>query len=384
MISVSSIHNLKPIEVGGTISRDGFIYQDHVVVSLLLEMLDNNNLEEVWCETHDDITLIWRGDIGQEVEFVQVKNLSLKSFWSTAKLCQREKTNINKEGTGSSLLEKSFAHDRCDEPCKFRIVTSLPANQSLKVLTLPFTSPIRSKESDEFKELVAEVKKRLGDPISPNKHEISYWIENSRWQVSSEREIIAQNKAHLLKIISNKGIHLTGNAIEENVYPKILNLAQEAAAAIWEHNADAKKIHRKDFITWFDSVLNHEQYFLSTGAGEKLKEKMEKAKISSDYILTAQDERRRYRQERLAPKYLEINDLDLMEGEILSELKGLRLKLDSGELPDGTMFLKKCQDKLREIQLNIQLKSKPPMYFLDGCMYDITDRCAHRYHREAK
>ncbi|MBK8616882.1 MAG: hypothetical protein IPN96_07170 [Anaerolineales bacterium] len=43
-----SIHNIKPLENGGTISRGGFIYQDHVAVSFLLEMATNDLLEEVW------------------------------------------------------------------------------------------------------------------------------------------------------------------------------------------------------------------------------------------------------------------------------------------------------------------------------------------------
>ena len=102
-----SIHSLRPLESGGTISRGGFIYQDHVAVSFLLDMVADELLEEVWCETHDDITLLKRGYNGQEVEFVQVKNVVLDSLWSPARLCQREKTNANTDGYGSSLLEKS-------------------------------------------------------------------------------------------------------------------------------------------------------------------------------------------------------------------------------------------------------------------------------------
>ena len=111
---------------------------------------------------------------------------------------------------------------------------------------------------------------------------------------------------------------------------------------------------------------------------------MTKANITKDYILTAQDERRKFRKERLDPQYLELTDLELIEGEVLSELNRLRLRLDSGEFTEGIPFLKTCQDKLMEMQTMLQVKSKPPLYYLDGCMYDITDRCAHRYHRETK
>ena len=168
------------------------------------------------------------------------------------------------------------------------------------------------------------------------------------------------------------------------IYPQILDKAQNAATIEWEIDKEAKKIKREEFLGWLDNILRNEQYPLSAGAGEKLREKMTKAKIAKDYIITAQDERRKFRQERLDPKYLDLTDLDMIEGEVLSELKSLRLRLDSGEFTEGTLFLKTCQDKLRDLQATLQVKSKPPLYYLDGCMYDITDRCAHRYHREAK
>jgi hypothetical protein len=379
-----SIHELKPIETGGTISRGGFVYQDHIAVSFLLEMVSDKSLEEVWCETHDDITLIWHGEIGQEVEFVQVKNISLDAFWSVAKLCKREKTNENQGGDGTSLLEKSLAQDRCAEPCKFRIVTSLPTSAPLKTLTLPLTSPNRDISGEEFNRLINLVQKKINNLISPNNHDVIYWLKNAKWQVESENEIITKNKVKLMSYIINKGIHLSIDVIETTIYPKILDKAQSSAVIPWEVDDKAKKIRREEFLDWLDNLLRNAQYPLSVGAGEKLREKMEKAKISNDYILTAQEERRQFRQERLNPKYLDLADLDLIEGEVLSELIGLRLRLDSDEFAEGAPFLKVCQDKLRDLQVTLQAKSKPPLFYLDGCMYDITDRCAHRYHREAK
>ena len=379
-----SIHDLKPLENGGVISRGGFVYQDHVAVSYLLKMIYDESLEEVWCETHDDITLLWRGDKGQEVEFVQVKNLDLDSLWSVAKLCEREKTNVNADGVGSSLLEKSFAHDRCSEPCRFRIVTSLPPKTPLKVLTLPLDSPIRTTGDEKFDNLATSVMKKFDSLTSPNGHDVNYWLKNTQWQVESEKEIKISNKAQLMKIISDKGIHLTGDIVETKIYPQLLTLAQDAATNSWEENNKAKKIKREEFLDWINNIVRNEQYPLSGGAGEKLEEKMTKVNIARDYILTAQEERRKFRKERLDPQYLEITDLEMIEGEVLSELKNLRLRLDNGEFTEGLPFLKTCRDKLAEMQITLQVKSKPPMYYLDGCMYDITDRCAHRYHREAK
>jgi hypothetical protein len=342
-------------------------------------MVTNQLLEEVWCETHDDITLLWHGEKEQEVEFVQVKNLSLNALWSVAKLCKREKTNENPQGIGSSILEKSFAHDRCIEPCKFRIVTSLPTNDLLKVLTLPLNSPNRDLKDENFGRLIKEVKDKVNGLTSPNGHDVIYWLTNSMWQIMSQDDVIIRNVANLFKIISSKSIYLTGETIEGNIYPQILIKAQDAASAPWERNDKAKKIQREEFHNWLDNILREAQYPLKGSAGEKLRDKMERANIANDYILTAQEQRRQFMQERLHPKYLELSDLDLIEGEVLSELKSLRLGLDNGEFVEGAPFLKVCQDKLRELQNTLQVESKPPMFYLDGCMYEITDRCAHRF-----
>ena len=64
-----SIHDLPPLERGGVEARKGFALQDHVAVGFLIDLLATPGLLEVWCETHDDITLIWHNSTEQEVEF---------------------------------------------------------------------------------------------------------------------------------------------------------------------------------------------------------------------------------------------------------------------------------------------------------------------------
>jgi hypothetical protein len=84
---LASIHSLSPLEEGGSIARSGFLYQDHVAARFCIEMVRDTCLLEVWCETEDDITLLWdRGD-GIVVEFVQVKANELSQLWSVALLC---------------------------------------------------------------------------------------------------------------------------------------------------------------------------------------------------------------------------------------------------------------------------------------------------------
>ncbi|WP_439370882.1 dsDNA nuclease domain-containing protein [Bradyrhizobium sp. DASA03120] len=58
METLPSIFDLVPLEHGGPIARAGFLYQDHVAAKYCIEMLLDPALEQVWCETLDDITLI--------------------------------------------------------------------------------------------------------------------------------------------------------------------------------------------------------------------------------------------------------------------------------------------------------------------------------------
>jgi hypothetical protein len=70
----ASVYDLAPLEAGGSIARQGFAFQDHVAVGFCLDLLMNPSLLEVWCETQDDITLLWRSVTDVIVEFTQVKS----------------------------------------------------------------------------------------------------------------------------------------------------------------------------------------------------------------------------------------------------------------------------------------------------------------------
>ncbi|WP_366055795.1 dsDNA nuclease domain-containing protein [Gimesia sp.] len=75
-----SIRNLSPLERGGVEARKGFEFQDHIAAGFLIDLLVHSELLEVWCETHDDITLIWQETSDLVVEFVQVKALALNQL----------------------------------------------------------------------------------------------------------------------------------------------------------------------------------------------------------------------------------------------------------------------------------------------------------------
>ena len=58
-----SIFDLKPLEHGGEDARQGFGFQDHVAAGLCIDMMLDGSIKEIWCETHDDITVIFERSI---------------------------------------------------------------------------------------------------------------------------------------------------------------------------------------------------------------------------------------------------------------------------------------------------------------------------------
>jgi len=109
---------------------------------------------------------------------------------------------------------------------------------------------------------------------------------------------------------------------------------------------------------------------------------MEKVNIPNDYILTALEERQLYRQENISPTYLDLSDQHMIQAEVLDALAALRSKMDNGDIPEGFAFYKECLDQLGILAKDLPTRKKPLHATLSGCMYDIVDRCAHRYHRE--
>src|SRR5260370_3025987 len=88
--SQQSVHVLSPMNSGGVDARRGFDVQDHVAAGLCIRMLGDDQLRAVWCESHDDITLIWATTCGETAEFIQVKSSELDGLRSVRKLCERE------------------------------------------------------------------------------------------------------------------------------------------------------------------------------------------------------------------------------------------------------------------------------------------------------
>lgn len=371
-----SIHDdsIPPLESGGVIARRGFSFQDHVAVQFCLEMLADTDIQEVRCESQDDITLVKSSC----VEYIQVKANEPDQLWTVALLCQRKKSKD--VGVGTSIYERSLANDHRAEPSRFRIVTSWPVNKELKILTYPFTSPLRTPENHQ--KLCDSINKYANDYVSKKKNGAKFWVANTLWEIAnSMASIQARNIGVLHKYIEENSISLTLSQIE-NIYGRLLQIVKKAADEKWEIDPNAKKIKKNGFIAQLGQLLIEAQKSSLTSVGKTMQNKMEEARLPVDSILAAHKERDLYRMELLKPKYLEIADREKLEYEIDANLHHLRAELDTGKLPDsGIEFHRICLDKLKEIQESSLVQTKPSLALLHGYMYYITGRCSHRFRK---
>ncbi len=365
-----------PIELGGQIARSGFIYQDHVAAGFCLALELEATLKEVWCETEDDVTLIWQLGEAEHAEFVQVKSNQLGQLWSVAELCKRE--GSPPKGVGTSLLEKSLAHDRNKEDSRFRLVTLRDINQELKSLTFPIGSPARTTDNLLFKMLSDEIVRRMDGYVSPNNNGASFWVERTVWQVT-ESEHAVQN-ANLLKlhhIAESVGSFLVTDQLKE-LYGRLLAKVQRAASAQWAIDPTTKKFIKKDFCKWLRQTIDTVAHPAAHGTGKKLREKMEKAGLAEEDIRSADEARRSYRRFLLEPQYQKSAAFDLVNDEVVAKLQRMRSELDTGQIADsGVQFHARCLASLDELQPRVSCDA--PRAFLQGCMYNITDRCLHRF-----
>ncbi len=383
-IDLSSIHELPPIETGGIVARKGFSFQDHVAVCFLLDMYENEDLEQVWCETQDDVTLVKKNSSGGCVEFIQAKSNELNHLWSVAELCKQIKKGS--EGTKNprpSILERSFQYDRCKEPCCFRVITTVGPNKDLSILKLSRNSPERERNSEKFDTLKQKIREKLPEAKSPKGNTTDYWVENTKWDARHDlRAVRNDNLLYIRKISENIGEYLASDQIEE-LYAKLLAKAEAAARAEWDEGADKKKICRTEFISWLNKLIQKAAHPGQEKAGTNLTRKMELAGLQPE-IETAAKLRRPYRESILQPRYMSSPERSLVEGEIESELHKLRSNLDAQIIKDdGPSFHSRCLREISDIRSRLEkskyIKNVPPEHLMVGFMYNLTDRCPHRF-----
>lgn len=374
--TVNSIYDLAPLEYGGTENRKGIDFQDHIAADFCLDMILGNGLEEVWCETQDDITLIWKRDEKIEVEFVQVKNNTSFTAWSTSILCDRKG-----KGIGHSILEKSLANDRCEEKCCFRIITAQSVNDDLKILTYDIKSLSRNSMFNPYDDLNVDLDKRVNDFKSQNGNDYKFWVENIQWDVRYAADAIEDKAVRKLRrFLEEQGFFPAEDQLGE-IYRRLTGRVYRAGLADYKIKPLEKRINKAELTEWLIKITNEALHPALKGTN-KMIEKMKLARLPDDTIEAAREQRRFYREEVLRPKYLNLTERNLVEAEVLSILQRLKSKLDTGAISlSGSEFHEKCLEQLDGLRQNLPLASRIPLFILHGSMYDIVNRCLHRFRR---
>ena len=371
-----SIDDQHPDEEGGPTARSGLAYQDEIVVGILLDMVEDNSIQKVHCETHDDIVVRRLAADAETVEYIQVKSSEPDKLWSVADMCAN--------GT-DSLCAKSLARDRCKEISRFRIVTLRAVTSKLSMLTYPCYGPGRETSCGAFAKLSAAMQGKLPDLVSQKGNGIDYWLEHCLWEVRHDDDNIRRaNLLRIMRLAAKQGVVLLPEQAE-TIEDELRSWAYDAGRAFWIPDKAKKIISRTEMVAWWNGRLVSITDGASFISGGKLREKMDDAKLSEDQIRMALELRRDYALLVRTPRYMSENDVPGLQRRVKSELASLRAGQIAGQLaPDGATFHSICIQKMDGINQSIPSKTEDQSAFLKGCMYDIADRCLHQFTRHER
>ena len=272
--------------------------------------------------------------------------------------------------------------DRCEEKCSFHIATSYDVVKSeLGYFILLRDSQDRINNVRAKKEILAELNKRLPGVTSPNGKGWEEFIDKCQWTKFPDtiEDLKSVNILKLEKVFSDLKTTVLPDQRDE-IYQKLLALVQDASVKDLILNPDCYKIKKEYLFKWLNGKIDK---LSLTNNDYPLEIKMSSAGISPELIKGASLIKVKYKSKRLIESYKFKADYDDLEDEIVFRLHELKIALDSGVLNlDGPEFLNYCIGEVTKIVERYSLrKSNIPNYFGAGLMYDITNRCIHRFNK---
>lgn len=371
-----SIDEGPPQEEGGPIARAGFSYQDEVAVGFFLEMLCSPAIAKVHCESHDDILLVRCIEGVSYAEFVQVKGSQLDQLWSIANLCSR------KAGAGSSIFEISLSRDRHDLPSLFRLVTHRPVAAALRVLTYPLGAPGREADAEAVVALRSTIGGYCPDAKSIKGNDSQFWIDNCIWDVrNGHDDIVNSNLIKLIELSARDGRCLLPEQAQV-LLNELREWAKRAGEARWNPDRDKKIIARAEICAWWERRTAEIRDGATAPGGGKLSAKLNEIGAGDEIVALAIEMRRDYAALMRTPRYMVEDETAALQQRVKSEMMLLRVRYSAGHIDvDGAAFLSMCLDRLNAVNETRPEGEQDRSAFLQGCMYDITDRCLHRFGR---
>jgi len=373
-----SVDDMTPSEEGGPIARSGFDYQDEIAVGVLVDMLEDPVIQKVHFETHDDLVVVRVADECPIAEFVQVKGGEINQLWTVAVVCKSE------NGAGSSILERSLARDACREHSNFRLITLRQVGSELKPLTYPRDSPGRHLSDPKMASLLKEFLGKKLTCISKKGNGVEYWLLNCLWQERPDEIAVREsNFSRLMRLSSRSGSPLFPEQLEQ-LLDDLRLWVKRAGAARWRSHRSMKIITRKEICSWLERRLAELRAGAASPSGGKLTGKMEQAGLDEDQIQMAIDLRLSYAKLVRTSRYMTTKNAEKLQLRVKSELASLRARMMAGQLQlDGQGFHLLCLERMDAINSERRSDTEDHSAYLKGCMYDITDRCLHRFSRPA-
>jgi hypothetical protein len=246
------------------------------------------------------------------------------------------------------------------------------------------TAPERKDNHEEFEKLAGLFDKQCSGLVYGTNRGYRFWLQSTVLEYAGPiNQLELSNNSSLESLLDGKGNYLVKSQ-RDAIYMGLVALSYAAAFASFKTDPDKKKVARASLEIWFHQKVLETQRGVSGGSSETLRNKMQAANLKEEYISTAVEQRRRFRQEKLSPKYLDISVLDYVEGEVSARLIFLVGQLDAGTIQDdGMTFYNRCLEEIRALAERDWLGTKVPEYLLQGLMYEITNRCDHRFVPEA-
>lgn len=257
--SLPSVFEADPPETGGVANRQGIDFQDHVAAKHCLDMLDGDNISEVWHEYQDDVTVIHGEGADAVAEYIQVKKTD-ESLWSIAIVTRRDKqtnktTQKKEDVLGSSIMEKNLANDAKKESSLFRLVTAKEVADDLKVLKLPRDSIERKLTSKKMKKLIESLDGKVGEYKSAKGNGCDFWAQSVVWDVYTSAELLgSHNKVVVRRIAERHKVNLL-NVECDAVYLYICERVRKAGLTDTAVSLEDKKFKRDAFGLDFVEML---------------------------------------------------------------------------------------------------------------------------------
>jgi hypothetical protein len=155
--------------------------------------------------------------------------------------------------------------------------------------------------------------------------------------------------------------------------------------ARWEPDRDRKIIGREVLRAWWERRTRQLAEGAAARSGGPLSEKMADAGLPDELVALAVEMRRDYAAAARVPRYMEEAEGERLQRRVKAELASLRARLVAGQIDlDGAGFHALCLERMDLVNAERPLGGEDRSAFLKGCMYDIADRCLHRFARPAR